>query len=183
MASNPQELVPMGNESIDTIMSRRSVRKFTGEKVPEEDIKTILKAAMAAPSAVNVQPWSFIVVQDEELLGELANRLPHAKMLAGAGTGIIVLGHPEKDDTYAREYWVQDCSAASMNILLAAKALGYGTVWTGVYPDGSKVDTVREVLNIPDDIIPLNVIPIGFPAEEGRPRDKFNEGNISWDMY
>ncbi len=125
----------MDNEALNVIYTRRSVRSFTGEAVAREDLMKILRAGMSAPSAVNVQPWAFVVVTKRETLDELCDTLPYAKMLDKAGAAIIVCGIPDKDEVYSADYWVMDCSAASENILLAAHALGLGAVWTAVYVD------------------------------------------------
>ena len=174
----------MNSDFLNGIYTRRSVRKFTGELVKKEDLITILRAGMSAPSAVNIQPWAFIVVTDRALLDALCSELPYAKMLDKAGAAIVVCGVPDKDDTYAKDYWVMDCSAATQNILLAAHALGYGAVWTAAYADNARVRSVRRILSIPDNIIPLNVIPIGIPADrDAKPLDKFREENIHWEKW
>jgi nitroreductase len=174
----------MNSDLLNGIYTRRSVRKFTGEPVNKEDLVTMLRAGMSAPSAVNVQPWAFIAVTDRALLDALCKELPYAKMLDKAGAAIVVCGMPDKDDTYAKDYWVMDCSAATQNILLAAHALGYGAVWTAVYVDNARVKSVRRILSIPDKIVPLNVIPIGVPANrDAKPLDKFTEENIHWEKW
>ena len=174
----------MNSDLLNGIYTRRSVRKFTGEPVKKDDLVTMLRAGMSAPSAVNVQPWAFIAVTDRALLDALCKELPYAKMLDKAGAAIVVCGMPDKDDTYAKDYWVMDCSAATQNILLAAHALGYGAVWTAVYVDNARVKSVRRILSIPDNIIPLNVIPIGVPANrDAEPLDKFTEENIHWEKW
>ena len=168
----------MDNEALHVIYTRRSVRLFTGDAIANEDLMKILRAGMSAPSAVNVQPWAFIVVTKRETLDELCDRLPYAKMLDKAGAAIVVCGVPDKDEVYSGKYWVMDCSAATENILLAAHALGLGAVWTAVHPDGEKVRNVRELLAIPENIVPLNVLPIGVPKGTGAVIDKFREENI-----
>jgi nitroreductase len=173
----------MENETLNTIYSRRSVRSFTGDAVSRESLTKILMAAMAAPSAVNIQPWSFVVVTKRETLDELCDKLPYAKMLNKAGAAIVVCGIPDKDEVFSKDYWVMDCSAASENILLACHALGLGAVWTAVYVDNERVANVRKILHIPENIIPLNVIPIGVPKEKGKALDKFKEGNIHWEGW
>src|ERR1700690_1792845 len=114
----------MENETLNIIYSRRSVRLFTGEAVLRETLTKILRASMAAPSAVNIQPWAFVVVTKRDTLDELCDKLPYAKMLDNAGAAIIVCGIPDKDEVFSKDYWVMDCSAASENILLACHALG-----------------------------------------------------------
>jgi nitroreductase len=173
----------MENETLNTICSRRSVRSFTGEAIPRETLMRILRAAMAAPSAVNMQPWTFVVVTNRETLDELCAKLPYAKMLDKAGAAIVVCGIPDKDEVFSKDYWVMDCSAASENILLACHALGLGAVWTAVYVYMERVADVRTILNVPGNIVPLNVIPIGVPKEKGKVLDKFNEGNIHWEQW
>jgi len=174
----------MNKDALNVIYTRLSVRKFTGEKVKKEDLMAMLRAGMSAPSAVNVQPWAFVVVTDRATLDKLCEALPYAKMLDKAGAAIIVCGVPDKDDTYAKKYWVMDCSLASGNILLAAHALGYGAVWTAAYAEKDRMGSVRRILSIPENIIPLNVIPIGVPAnKDEKPKDKFNEENIHWEKW
>jgi len=174
----------MNKDFLNVIYTRLSVRKFTGEEVKREDLTAMLRAGMSAPSAVNVQPWAFVVVTDRATLDKLCEALPYAKMLDKAGAAIIVCGVPDKDNTYARKYWVMDCSLASGNILLAAHTLGYGAVWTAAYAEKDRMGSVRRILSIPESIIPLNVIPIGVPAtKDEKPKDKFREENIHWEKW
>ena len=174
----------MNKDALNVIYTRLSVRRFTGEKIRREDLMAMLRAGMSAPSAVNVQPWAFVVVTDRATLDKLCEALPYAKMLDKAGAAIIVCGVPEKDDTYAKKYWVMDCSLASGNILLAAHALGYGAVWTAAYAEKDRMGSVRQILSIPENIIPLNVIPIGVPAnKDEKPKDKFRQENIHWEKW
>ena len=172
------------NTFIDMILTRHSVRKFTGEIIQKEDLETIVKAGMSAPSAVNIQPWAFIIITQNKILNSLCQNLPYAKMLDKAGAAIIVCGIPEKDDQIAQKFWVMDCSAATENILLAAHSLSYGAVWTAVYPDEDRIKCVRKECNIPNNIIPLNVIPIGIPADKKtKPIDKYKSENIHWNKW
>lgn len=170
-------------ERLDFIYSRRSVRSFTGEGISREDLLKIFRAGMSAPSAVNVQPWAFVAVTRREMLDALCQILPYAKMLDKAGAAIVVCGLPGKDELYSPKYWVMDCSAATENILLACHAMGLGAVWTAVYPEEKRMADVRKMLRIPEKIIPLNVIPIGRPAERGEPKDKFDQANIHWEEW
>jgi nitroreductase len=163
---------------LDGIMSRRSIRQFSGELVKKEDLDIIVKAGMAAPTARNVQPWDFIIITDKEILKNLCEELPYAKMLEKAGAAIIVCGDSREQN------WVMDCSAATENILLAAHALGYGAVWTAAYDYEARVETVRRECKIPIEIIPLNVIPIGIPIEKkNEPLDKYKESKIHKDNW
>ncbi len=185
----------MENEAIKNILTRHSVREFTGEGIDKEDLMTILKAGMSAPSAVNQQPWSFVVVTKREILDALSQKLPYAKMLSKAGAAIVVYGLPDKSKflkdvlkavikLIIRDFWVQDCSAASENILLAAHALGYGAVWTAVFPSEAIIKNVQKILGVPENVIPLNVIPIGVPVDKNKPpKDKFKESNIHWENW
>lgn len=168
--------------TLDVIHERKSVRNFTGETVSKDDILTILKAGMAAPTAVNMQPWHFVVLTERSRLDALSEGLPYAKMLQQAGAAIVVCGNLDKAlEGESAAYWVQDCSAATQNILLAVEALGLGAVWTGVYPVQERVDYVSSFLNLSENLIPLNVIPVGVPTGEDKPKVKFDEGNITWD--
>ncbi|MFA5404074.1 MAG: nitroreductase family protein [Ignavibacteria bacterium] len=171
------------NEVIKTIKNRKSVRHFTGESVSKDDLKKILESAMNAPTAVNKQPWSFVVATDRKILDALADSLPYAKMLAKAGAVIIVCAIPEKAHDGKTEFAIIDCSLAGENILLTVESLGLGAVWTAAYPYNERMNAVRNVLGIPQNIIPLNVIPIGHPTGEDKPKDKFNEENIHWEKW
>jgi len=164
----------MSRELIQTIFARRSIRRYTAEPVSEADIKTLLEAAMAAPSASNRKPWQFVVVTARQTLDALAEAHPHGKMLFEATSCIAVCG----DLTTFERFWVQDCSAATENLLLAATALGLGAVWLGVYPREDRVAAVRQVLGLPETITPLNLVSIGHPAEEKEPRTQYNEARV-----
>jgi len=169
----------MTRELINTIFTRRSIRKYTAEQVKEKDIKTMLEAAMAAPSAANLRPWHFIVVTDKQKLNNLAMGHPSGKIFLEAPICIAVCG----DTTISPRFWVQDCSAATENLLLAATALGLGAVWLGAYPGEERISLVKKVLNIPETIVPLNLIPIGHPAEEKEPRTQYDELRVHHDHW
>ena len=164
---------------VQTILARRSIRKYTDNPVSEADTKTLLEAAMAAPSASNRKPWAFIVVTKRETLDALAEAHPHGKMLFEATLCIAVCG----DLTEMERYWVQDCSAATENLLLAATALDLGAVWLGVYPREERVTAVQEVLSIPEHITPLNLISIGHPAEEKEARTQYDESCVHYERW
>ena len=172
------------NQVIKAIHSRRSVRHFSDEKVSKEQLEILIKAGMAAPSANNVQPWAFIGITNRDTLDKLANGLPYAKMLFRTTAAIVVCGIPAKAGTESPEgYWVQDCSAATQNILLAAEAIELGAVWTGVYPRAERIKVVKDILGIPETVIPLNVIPIGYPDGIEKPKDKFKKENVMWEGW
>ena len=160
-------------DAISVIHSRKSVRHFTGEAVIVEDLDTILRAGMAAPSAVGKSPWEFVVVTERSILDALREGLPYAKMLDKAGAAIAVCGIPAKAHLNKVEYAVIDACCATMNILLAAEALGLGAVWTAAYPYDDRAAHVRAVLGIPAEVIPLNVIPVGHPTGADKPKEKY----------
>ena len=169
----------------ETIAARTSIRKFDPSKpVSDADIEKILKAGMCAPSAMDRRPWEFIVIRDKAKLATLGSRLPYSRCGNGAQAAIVVCGNLDNGlPGRGKEYWIHDCSAATMNILLAAKGLGLGAVWTGVYPGEDRVEVVREVLAIPEGYAPLNVIPLGYPAENPTPKDKWNLAKVHHDRW
>lgn len=168
---------------LDNIFTRKSVRHFTGAPVPAEQLELLMRAGMAAPSARNMQPWAFIAINDKGIMTGLSGGLPYAKMLAQAGGAIAVCGDMNKVDPNKKEYWVQDCSAATQNILLAAEATGLGAVWTALYPYPERYSLVQQALHLPETIIPLCIIPVGIPTGEDLPKDKFIPGNIHWNRW
>ena len=176
------------NDFLNVIHSRKSVRNYTGAPVTKDDIDELLRAGMAAPSAVDRRPWAFVAVTERETLDRLSKATPFSGMLKKAGAAIIVCGIPMKSLVkmklinlvagVSNDYWVQDCSAATENILLAAEAKGLGAVWIGIHPVEAKVETVRKILNIPDNVTPLNIISIGHPLGTEKPKNKFDEKAI-----
>jgi nitroreductase len=164
----------MSKELIETIFARRSIRRYTEEPVSESDITVLLEAAMAAPSASNQRPWHFITVTERETLDKLAEVHPYGKMLFDAPLCIAVCG----DTTIAEHYWIQDCSAATENMLLAAVALDLGAVWLGVFPREERVAAVRQIVGIPEAVVPLNLVSIGHPAETKEPRTQYDEARV-----
>ncbi len=169
------------NKALEVIHNRKSVRHFTDQPVSKNQLETLLRAGMAAPTAVNRQPWAFYVVTERETLDALGEQLPYAKMLFQAKAAIVVCGDMEKAGNLKdKGYWVQDCSAASENILLAAESIGLGAVWTAAYPYDDRTKVVIDELGLPEKHVPLNVIPIGYPTGEDKPKDKWKPGNIYW---
>ena len=174
--------VDKGQAAIENIMTRTSIRQFKEQPVEQEKVDIMLKAAMAAPTAVNLQPWHFIVITDKKAIGLLSGNQPtNAPLL------IAVCGNTDKttmeNGNKLPDFWVQDVSAATENLLLAAHALGLGAVWTGVYPVMERTAEVANVLNCPPNIIPLAVVRIGYPDEAPEPKDKFKEENISYNKF
>jgi nitroreductase len=163
-------------EAMEAILSRRSIRRYTGEPVPEEVIKELLAAAMSAPSASNEQPWQFVIIDDRRILDEIPKFHPYAHMLKEASLAIAVCGDMNLEAM--RGYWVQDCSAATQNILIAANAKGLGAVWLGVYPHESRAKTVQKLLGLPEQVIPLCLISIGYPAEQKPPANRYSASRV-----
>lgn len=169
---------------INNILKRTSVRSYEDRAVESEKVEKLLRAGMAAPTAVNKQPWHFIVVTDKNQLQKLSEANPNAGMAAKAPLAIVVCGDMDKAlEGDAREFWVQDCSAATENILLAATGMGLGAVWTGTYPSKERCAAVADVLRLPDTLIPLNIIVIGYPDTEPTPKDKWKKENVSYNVY
>lgn len=170
--------------AIKNIMTRTSVRKYTNEAVKKADIETMLRAGMAAPTAVNKQPWHFVVVTEREQLNALAAANRGTGMAAKAPLAIVVCGDMQKTlSCVGQGFWVQDCSAATENILLAANALGLGAVWTGLYPNEERANAVRDIVKAPEHIVPLCVIVIGHPADAPTPKDKWKPENVSYNKF
>lgn len=168
---------------LENIHNRKSVRQFTSEPVSEKDVETILKAAMAAPTAVNFQPWRFVVITDRNQLDDMAEILPFARMLKQAPLAIVVCGETKWFDGQENPFWQQDCSAATQNLLLAVEALGLGAVWTGVYPDMERAGKLSEFLNLPSTVQPLCAIPIGHHDGTTQPKDKWKPENIHYGKW
>ena len=163
-------------DAYQAIMTRRSIRAYSSESVSEESVKDLLAAAMAAPSANNQQPWQFIVITERTLLDDLATVLPYGQMLNLAPVAIIVCGDMAHEKS--KGYWVQDCSASTQNILLAAHARGLGAVWVGVYPRTEQVRDVSRKLHLPETVIPFCAIALGHPAETKPPSKRFDPSRI-----
>ncbi|MDY6301983.1 MAG: nitroreductase family protein [Bacteroidales bacterium] len=168
---------------LDNILARTSIRSYQDRPVEQDKIEKLLRAGMAAPSAVDKRPWHFIVVTDKQVLEGLAQANPNAGMAARAPLAIVVCGDKTKALTRVPDYWVQDASAATENILLAAQGMGLGAVWTGTYPVTDRVEKVAAVLNLPEHIIPFCTIVIGYPERGQAPKDKWDEGNISYNTF
>ena len=179
----PETANDNGQAAIENIMTRTSIRQYKDQPVEQEKIDIMLKAAMAAPTAVNLQPWHFIVINDKKVIDQLAGPQPtNAPLL------IAVCGDTDKTtmpDGKGKlpDFWIQDVSAATENLLLAAHALGLGAVWTGVYPVMERTAEVANVLNCPQNIVPLAVVRIGYPDESPEPKNKFKEENISYNKF
>lgn len=167
---------------IETIYTRRSIRQYLDKPVEKEKLELLLKAAMAAPSAMNIKPWEFIVITDRAKLAEIRSALMFGKHKAPAA--IVVCGNLHFfKNPMASQFWVQDCSAATENILLAAVELGLGTVWLGVNPIHNYIKRISIIVQLPDYIKPLNVIYVGYPAEEKPARTQYDSSRVHWESY
>jgi nitroreductase len=167
---------------IENIHSRKSVRKYVaGKPVGKDDLLALVKAGMAAPTAKNMQPWAFVVLSERSTLDKLADGLIYAKMLKAAPAAIVVCGNLDKDAN--GKTWLLDCSAATQNILLAAEAMGLGAVWTAAYPYEDRMTAVVTALGLPPNIVPLCVIPVGYPDGTEKPKDKWKEENLKWEKW
>lgn len=179
-----QQPASMENQAINNIMTRVSVRQFTGEKISSEQIDTLLRAAMAAPSAINKQPWAFIVVTDEAIIERLGEELPFSRCSNHPACAIIPCGDLSKAiEGAGRDFWINDVSAATENLLLAAHAMGLGAVWTGLHPNMERAAFVQEMLGLPEHIIPLCIVPVGVPAEQPEVKDKYNAEIIHYNRW
>ena len=167
------------------ILNRKSVRAYTDRAVSREQLDTLLRAAMAAPTGRDMRPWKFVVIDDKEALAALSEQLPYAKMLPEAAAAIVVCGDLSVTDDKGQPStnWTFDCSAATENLLLAAEAMGLGAVWTGVYPYEERQTAVSQALQLPEHIIPLNLIPIGYPKGDPQPKDKYNADNVHFNGW
>jgi nitroreductase len=166
---------------MDPVLTRRSIRKYTDEDVSDDDLQYLLHAAMAAPSAGNQRPWHFVVIRSRETLVAIAQVHPHAKMLANAPLALAVLGDPSVEKHEGM--WVQDCAAATENILIAAQSRGIGTVWIGVLPREERMAEMRRLLDVPEGIVPFAFIGIGHPQETKPPSERFDTARIHHERW
>lgn len=162
---------------MEAIFTRRSIRSFTNEPVSDEQITKLLKAAMTAPSAGNEQPWDFIVVRERTALEEITQIHQYSQMLKEAPVAVVVCADPGRSK-YPFDYWIQDCAAATQNILLAATTTGLGTCWLGIYPQPERVEALRRIFSVPDSIVPFAVVAIGYPAKPPRMSERYDEKRV-----
>ena len=177
---------------LDTIFARKSVRSYTDQDVTPEQVETLLKAAMSAPTGMNLQPWRFVVVRDQEVKDKLAG--PRGGMIASAPVVIVVcgettwthkpFGQPDAEEvSEPNGNWTADCAAATENLLIAVQAMGLGAVWTAGYPYPERIATIREALGLPESVSPYCVVPVGYPAGDDQPKDKWKPENIHYDRW
>ena len=171
------------NPLLQFIFTRRSIRKFTGREIPESMLADLLKAAMAAPSAVAKDPWHFIVLRTRTSLDRLAAVLPNGQMLKDATAALIVCGDLQKAHDQELSFLLQDVSAATENILLAANALGLGGCWLGIHPREERIAAVSTLFTIPENVIPVAGIALGWPAQESSPRTRYNPACIHQEQW
>lgn len=168
-------------DAVEAILTRRSIRKYSQKAVPEAVIRELLEAAMSAPSAGNQQPWQFMVINDRKTLDEIPRFHPFSQPLREASVAIVVCGDMKRENF--KGYWVQDCSAATENILIAARAKGLGTVWLSVYPMDDRVKGMRKLLGLPETIVPLSIIPVGYPAEEKPRANRYDNSRVHYNRW
>ena len=162
--------------TLEAISTRRSVRSFTSKPIAKEIVEELLRAAMSAPSAGNEQPWQFVVIDDRKMLDRIIDVNPNAKMCKEAQAAILVCGDTSKEKYPG--FWVQDCSAAAQNILLAAHDKGIGSVWTGIYPIKERVEGFRKLLGLPENVVPFCLVPLGYPAKQAPQVDRFQRDRV-----
>ena len=168
-------------DAMEALLTRRSVRSYTDEPVPDTAVNALLEAAMSAPSAGNQQPWQFILVTDRDTLISITRVHPYAGMLKQAPLAVIVCGDLNRERH--KGFWVQDCSAATQNLLIAARAQGLGAVWLGVYPLEDRVNGLRDLMGLPDFIIPLSVVSVGYPSVAQGPADRYDGRRIHMNQW
>ena len=158
-------------DALEAILTRRSIRVFEPGEIPLSTLKELVKAAMYAPSAADEQPWYFVIITDRVLLDRIPSLHPYASMVADAPAAILVCGSPGLEKHAGM--WVQDCAAATQNLLLAAHAKGLGAVWVGVHPREDRIAPLRQLIEMPEAIIPFALIPLGHPAEKADAEDRY----------
>ncbi len=176
-------VIDKGEIVYENIMTRSSVRSYSDKEIEKPIVEKLLRAGLAAPTAGNKQPWELIVVNDRFVLDSIAGIIPGAHMARKSNFAIVVLGTPSK--ALVPEYWVQDCSAVTENILLAAHGFGLGAVWCGAFPDNGsgKVAKMSNLLSLPEGTMALSVIVAGYPNSEPHVKDKWDAAKIHYDKY
>lgn len=168
-------------DPIEVILSRRSIQRYTTQPVSDEVIKELLGAAMSAPSAGDKQPWHFIVIHDRRALAGISKLHPNAQMVNEAPVAVVVCGD-EQLETYMG-LWVQDCSVATENLLLAAHAKGLGTAWVRIFPVKELIVAFRKFLNTPKYVVPFSLIPVGYPAEQKPPANRYSSSRVRYNTW
>lgn len=182
----PDAAADGSDEVIECIMTRASVRKYKPEPVSDSIVTAVLKAGMAAPTAANQQAWHFVVINEQSLKDSITDAFQWTKMVLDCAFAVVVCGDMSKLFDGDREdggFWTLDCSAASENMLLAAHALGLGGVWCGIYPEEDRMSRLSEILNLPPNLRPLNILSFGYPAAAVAPKDKWDPEKISYNRF
>lgn len=167
---------------MNALFNRRSIRKYTEQELSDQELTLLLKAAMSAPSAGNEQPWEFIVVRDPETLRKITEIHPFSSMLLQADTAIIVCGNLRRQ-RYKRHYWILDCSAAAENILIQATDMGIGSVWLAVYPEPDRIEGIKALFSLPEEVVPLTIVSLGYPDEAKKQADRYKEERIHYETW
>ena len=176
--------VPTGTlDAITAILTRRSIRDYTPHPVPEEMLKLLLEAAMSAPSAFNERSQEFVVINDRRILDKIYQLNPNALQVKRAAVAILVCGNQEREKFKGKGYWQLDGAVAAENILIAANALGLGAVWTAIYPYPERIPAVQKLLNLPGHVIPLTIIPIGYPAERKPRENRYDASRVYYNRW
>jgi nitroreductase len=168
-------------ETLEAIHTRRSIREYQDKPIAPELVQQVIGAAMMAPSAGNARPWQFIVLDDPEVVREIPRIHPHGAMATDAAVSILVCG-----DLGLEKYpgnWIADCSAATQTLLLAAHAQGLGGVWTGVYPEQDRIQGFQKLLGLPQHVVPLALVPLGYPRRAGRRQNRYEAAKIHHNRY
>jgi len=176
--------IPQGTpDAITAILTRRSIRDYTPRPVPEDMLKLLLEAGMSAPSAFNERSSEFVVVHDRQILDQIYRLNPNSLQVKRATVAIVVCGNQAKEKFKGKGYWQLDGAAAAENILIAANALGLGAVWTAIYPYPERIPAVQKLLNLPEEVIPLNIIPLGYPAERKSNESRFDPARVHYNHW
>ncbi|MFC1987007.1 nitroreductase family protein [Chloroflexota bacterium] len=168
-------------DALEAILTRRSIRKYTKDPVPENIVRELLAAAMSAPSSEGERPWYFTVITERALLNEISAKVKYSEMLRGATLAIAVCSALNLQTSDG--FWVQDCSASTQNILLAAHARGLGAVWIGLYPVENRAVSIQNILGLPEDVIPFSLVSIGYPAEIKMRVDRYDEARVHYNQW
>jgi len=168
-------------ESLEALLTRRSIRRYTDEEIPDKIIKKLLKAAFSAPSAGNQQPWHFIIIDDKEILKRIIDFHPHANFLKDAKKAILVCAN--KNLETFKNYWPLDCGAATENILIAARELGLGSCWIGIYPRKERVENLKKLFGLPRSVVPFSLISLGYTKEKQKEIDRYKDSRIHYNKW
>lgn len=168
-------------DALKAVLTRRSIRSYSDNPIPKDKIKTLLEAAMSAPSAKNEQTWCFVVLDEKQYLKKIADSHPHADMLRQADKAILVCGDLKKEKT--ENYWMINCSAATENILIAARGLGIGSCWIGIYPRAERVRMMKEIVELPDHVVPFALVSLGYPTGKHREVNRFDEAKVHYNKW